>query len=152
MAFSYSDSSFAPVPLAGGWKDTMDQAKAISESSLPDAAKQEAYKAIYSPDAQLTGYLGSTLQQAAYNQTSEGRKKLLEQQLEFDKARGEQQMKYRMTNDIISNMGKAAYAAFGGGGVPYEYLGQSMANAGNAYLAGRMSGNPAAPVVGQRYF
>jgi hypothetical protein len=58
----------------------------------------------------------------------------------------------RMTNDIISNMGKAAYAAFGGGGVPYEYLGQSMANAGNAYLAGRMSGNPAAPVVGQRYF
>jgi hypothetical protein len=149
MAFSYSDPSFKP---AGVWKDTMDQAEAISKSSLPDAAKQEAFKALYSPDAQLMGFLGPTLQQAAYNQTPEGRKQLLQQQLEFDKARGEQQMKYRMTNDIISNMGKAAYAAFGGGGVPYEYLGQSMANMGNAYLAGRMSGTPAAPVVGQRYF
>jgi hypothetical protein len=149
MAFSYSDPSFAP---AGRWQETLAQAEAIAKSSLPDAAKQEGIKSVFSPDAQLTGYLGSTLQQAAYNQTPEGRKKLLEQQLEFDKARGEQQMKYRMTNDIISNMGKAAYAAFGGGGVPYEYLGQSMANMGNAYLAGRMSGTSAAPVVGQRYF
>jgi hypothetical protein len=152
MAFSYSDSSFAPVGLAGGWKDTLDQAEAISKSSLPDAAKQKAFEALYSPDAQLTGYLGASLQQAAYNQTPEGRKKLLEQQLEFDKARGEQQMKYKMTNDIISNLGKAAYSAFGGGRLPYEYLGQSMANVGNAYLAGRQTGAVAAPVVGQRYF
>ena len=149
MAFSYSDTSFKP---AGAWKDTMDQAEAISKSSLPDAAKQEAFKSLYSPDAQLMGFLGPTLQQAAYNQTPEGRKQLLQQQLEFDKARGEQQMKYKMTNDIISNMGKAAYSAFGGGRLPYEYLGQSMANVGNAYLAGRMSGGTSAPVVGQRYF
>ena len=149
MAFSYSDTSFKP---AGVWKDTMDQAEAISKSSLPDAAKQEAFKALYSPDAQLAPFLGASLQQAAYNQTPEGRKQLLQQQLEFDKARGEQQMKYKMTNDIISNMGKAAYSAFGGGRLPYEYLGQSMANVGNAYLAGRMSGGTSAPVVGQRYF
>ena len=149
MAFSYSDTSFKP---AGAWKDTMDQAEAISKSSLPDAAKQEAFKALYSSDSQLSGFIGSALQQSAYNQTPEGRKQLLQQQLEFDKARGEQQMKYKMTNDIISNMGKAAYSAFGGGRLPYEYLGQSMANVGNAYLAGRMSGGTSAPVVGQRYF
>ncbi len=89
---------------------------------------------------------------AIQQNTPEARQKILEQQLQFDKARGEQQMKYRMTNDIISNMGKAAYSAFGGGRLPYEYLGQSMANAGNAYLAGRQTGGIAAPVVGQRYF
>ena len=148
MAFSYSDSSFKP---AGVWKDTMDQAEAISKSSLPDAAKQEALKALYSPDSQLIGFLGPTLQQAAYNQTPEGRKQLPQQQLEFDKARGEQQMKYRMTNDIISNLGKAAYSAFGGGRLPYDYVGQGI-NVGNAYLAGRQAVGVPAPVVGQRYF
>jgi hypothetical protein len=60
-------------------------------------------------------------------------------------------MKYRMTNDIISNMGKAAYAAFGGGRLPYEYVGQGM-NVGPAYLAGRQAVGVPAPVVGQRYF
>ena len=149
MAFSYSDSSFKP---AGVWKDTMDQAEAISKSSLPDAAKQEAFKALYSPDSQLMGFLGPTLQQAAYNQTPEGRKQLLQQQLEFDKARGEQQMKYRMTNDIISNLGKAAYSAFGGGRLPYDYVAQGIGNVGNAYLAGRQAVGVPAPVVGQRYF
>jgi hypothetical protein len=117
--------------------------QALSESDKPRAI--EMFKSADPAGERLVDW-------AIEQNTPEARQKIIEQQLALDKARGEQQMKYRMTNDIISNMGKAAYAAFGGGGVPYEYLGQSMANAGNAYLAGRMSGNPAAPVVGQRYF
>ena len=149
MAFSYSDTSFKP---AGVWKDTMDQAEAIAKSSLPDAAKQEAFKALYSPDAQLAPFLGASLQQAAYNQTPEGRKQILQQQLEFDEARGKQQQNFRLINDSIASLGRATFSAFGGGRLSPEYLGQGMANLGNAYLSGLMAGGKSAPVVGQRYF
>jgi len=103
-------------------------------------------------EAPLHKALGTLLEQSAYNQTPEGRQKILEQQLALDKARGEQQMKYRMTNDIISNLGKAAYSAFGGGRLPYDYVAQGIGNVGNAYLAGRQAVGVPAPVVGQRYF
>ncbi len=84
--------------------------------------------------------------------TPEARQKILEQQLAFDKARGEQQMKYRMTNDIIQNIGQAARAAFGGYGVSPDYMGQAVGNIGNAYLAGLQAVPRVAPQVGQRYF
>jgi len=117
--------------------------QALSETDKPRAI--EMFKSTDPAGERLIDW-------AIQQNTPEAREKLLKQQLEFDKARGEQQMKYRMTNDIISNMGKAAYSAFGGGRLPYDYLGQSMANVGNAYLAGRQAVGVPAPVVGQRYF
>jgi hypothetical protein len=116
--------------------------QALSESDKPRAI--EMFKSADPAGQRLIDW-------AIEQNTPEARQKLLEQQLTFDKARGEQQMKYRMTNDIISNMGKAAYAAFGGGRLPYEYVGQGM-NVGPAYLAGRQAVGVPAPVVGQRYF
>ena len=96
--------------------------------------------------------LGTLLEQSAYNQTPEGRQKLLQQQLWFDEARGKKQQDFRLINDSIASLGRAAFSAFGGGRLPADYIGQGMANVGNAYLAGRMSGGVTAPVVGQRYF
>lgn len=84
--------------------------------------------------------------------TPEARQKILEQQLAFDKARGDQQQRYRMTNEIIGNIGQAARAAFGGYGVTPDYLGQAVGNVGNAYLAGLQAAPRIAPQVGQRYF
>jgi hypothetical protein len=84
--------------------------------------------------------------------TPEARQKILEQQLAFDKARGEQQMKYRMTNDIIGNLGQAARAAFGGYGVSPDYMGQAIGGAGNAYLAGSQAIPRVAPQVATRFF
>lgn len=83
--------------------------------------------------------------------TPEARQKILEQQLAFDRARGEQMQKYRMINDTIANLGQAARAAGGGYGLTPDYIGQSVANIGNAYLAGRQIPT-VAPQVGQRYF
>ncbi len=84
--------------------------------------------------------------------TPQARQEILNQQLAFDKARGEQQMKYRMTNDIIGNLGQAARAAFGGYGVSPDYMGQAVGNIGNAYLAGLQAMPTVAPQVGKRYF
>ncbi len=113
---------------------------------------RESYGKQSGPDAQLTSYIGSMLEQNRWMNTPEGRKQLLEQQLAFDKARGEQQMKYRMTNDIIGNLGQAARAACGGYGVSPDYMGQAIGNIGNAYLAGSQAIPRVAPQVGQRYF
>ena len=84
--------------------------------------------------------------------TPEARQKILQQQLEFDRARGEQMQKYRMINDTIANLGQAARAAAGGSSFSPDYVGQSYANVGNAYLAGLQSRPTIAPQVGQRYF
>ncbi len=113
---------------------------------------RESYNKQLDPDAKLTEYIGGMLEQNRWMNTPEGRKQLLDQQLAFDKARGEQQMKYRMTNDIIGNLGQAARAAFGGYGVSPDYLGQAVGNVGNAYLAGLQAVPRVAPQVGQRYF
>ena len=84
--------------------------------------------------------------------TPEARQKILEQQLAFDKARGQEMQRYRMTNDIIANLGQAARAAAGGYGLTPDYLGQSYANVGNAYLAGLHVMPKVAPQVGQKFF
>lgn len=87
--------------------------------------------------------------------TPEARQKILEQQLAFDKARGEQMQKYRMINDTIANIGQAARAAaggFAGYGLSPDYIGQGVANVGNAYLSGLQAMPKIAPQVGQRYF
>lgn len=84
--------------------------------------------------------------------TPEARQKILEQQLAFDKARGQEMQKYRMINDTIANLGQAARAAGGGYGLTPDYLGQGISNVGNAYLAGLQAMPRVAPQVGQKYF
>jgi len=76
--------------------------------------------------------------------------------LEIEKARGDQMMKYRLTNDIIANLGSIGRAAFSRVSDPNAiYRGmQDIANAGvqgaqsNAGLAQQIAGS--SPRV--RYF
>jgi hypothetical protein len=145
--------------LAGAYLEPFSFLNSPEYKSLPDSDQQfvreynlNQSKFSNPTEAPFNKALGTLLEQSAYNQTPEGRQKLLEQQLAYDKTRGDQQMKYRMTNDIISNLGKAAYSAFGGGRLPYDYVAQGIGNVGNAYLAGRQAIGIPAPLVGQRYF
>jgi hypothetical protein len=55
--------------------------------------------------------------------------------LEFYKAQGDQQMKYRLTNDIIANLGAGARAAFAGYTDPAE-IARLTAGIGDAYARG----------------
>lgn len=55
--------------------------------------------------------------------------------LEFYKAQGDQQMKYRLTNDIIANLGSGARAAFAGYTDPAE-IARMTAGIGDAYARG----------------
>jgi hypothetical protein len=76
--------------------------------------------------------------------------------LEFYKAQGDQQMKYRLTNDIIANLGAGARAAAAGYTDPAE-IARMTGGIGEAYARGAAAtqgltqlgaGLPAAP----RYF
>jgi hypothetical protein len=75
--------------------------------------------------------------------------------LEFYKAQGDQQMKYRLTNDIIANLGAGARAAFGGYQDP-ELLVRASAGLGNAYSRGAAAtqglANLGAGIPATRYY
>jgi len=78
-----------------------------------------------------------------------------EDALAFYKAQGDQQMKYRMTNDIIANLGAGARAAFGGYQDP-ELLVRASAGLGNAYSRGAAAtqnlANLGAGIPATRYY
>lgn len=138
-------------PLAGSY---MDPFAFLGSEQYKSASPEDKdfLRSVYKE--KIRGYdpAGERLIDWAISQnTPEARQKILEQQLAFDKARGEQMQKYRMTNDIIANLGSAARSAFGSN-LPVDFYGQGYANIGNAYLSGRQSVNPVAPQVGQRYF
>lgn len=156
--FSFLPQNFSSAPRAGRYKSVLDEVGLMygGADKIPDDVKKEiASKAVgssFGQDAEFAGVFGPLITQQAYNLSPQGRKEILQQQLEFDKARGEQMQKYRMINDTIANVGQAARAAAGGYGLSPDYVGQSVANVGNAYLAGLQSMPRIAPQVGQRYF
>jgi hypothetical protein len=146
------------IPQAGRWKSILDEVGTLygGTDKIPDTVKEKAVgqflTGAMNPDAEFAGMFRPIVEQQAYAMSPKGRREILEQQLEFDKARGEQQMRYRMINDTIGNLGQAARAAFGGYGVSPDYMGQAIGNIGNAYLAGLQAVPRVAPQVGQRYF
>lgn len=146
------------VPMAGRWGSILNEVGALygGFDKIPESVKEKAAGQFISgamnPDNEFVGLFGPIIKEQARAMTKEGRQEIIDQQLALDKARGEQQMKYRMTNDIIGNLGQAARAAFGGYGVSPDYLGQAVGNVGNAYLAGLQAVPRVAPQVGQRYF
>ena len=123
---------------------------------IPGSVKEKIASDIFSgysdPDRPVNEAISAFLKQRAEADTPEGRAKILQQQLDFDRARGEQMQKYRMINDTIANLGQAARAAGGGYGLTPDYLGQSYANVCNAYLAGLHVMPKVAPQVGQKFF
>ena len=137
---------------AGSYMDpfTLLQSPDYQKASDPD---KQFLRDIYSQRQKGFDPASERLVDWAISQsTPEARQKILQQQLEFDRARGEQMQKYRMINDTIANLGQAARAAAGGSSFSPDYVGQSYANVGNAYLAGLQSRPTIAPQVGQRYF
>jgi hypothetical protein len=78
------------------------------------------------------------------------RKQYLQDQLAYNKAQGDQQMQYRMVNDIIANIGSGAKAAVSRYSDPsalaasYGTVGDAYANASakTAYLAQLGAGQP----------
>lgn len=88
----------------------------------------------------LAGKYGGSLEDAmaeAFRRSTdpEYMKQQREDALAFYKAQGDQQMKYRMTNDIISNLGAGARAAFAGYTDPAE-IARMTAGIGDAYARG----------------
>jgi len=138
--------------IAGSYLTPFSLIGSPEYQGLSDADKQFARDVYLRQQGSINPAENKLIDWAIQQNTPEARQKILEQQLAFDKARGEQQQKYRMTNDIIANIGSAARSAFGGGRLPYDYLGQAVGNIGNAYLAGLQTQPSAAPQVGKRYF
>lgn len=69
----------------------------------------------------------------------EQRQQSLQDQLAYAKAQGDQMMKYRMTNDIIANLGAAARAAFAQYTDPTA-IANIYAGVGDAYARGAEAG------------
>jgi hypothetical protein len=70
-----------------------------------------------------------------WSMSPEGQAEQRKAALEFYKAQGDQQMKYRLTNDIIANLGAGARAAFAGYTDPGE-IARMTAGIGDAYARG----------------
>ena len=77
----------------------------------------------------------SAAQQLNPEYQKQQRQQALEDQLAYAKAQGDQMMKYRMTNDIIANLGSAARAAFAQYTDPYA-IARNVSGIGAAYTAG----------------
>lgn len=125
----------------------------------PILGKEKTQQLLYETESKkdpLAGPYAELLGQAAYQSSPGGRAELAKQMLEIEKARGDQMMKYRLTNDIIANLGSIGRAAFSRVSDPNAiYRGmQDIANAGvqgaqsNAGLAQQIAGS--SPRV--RYF
>ena len=130
-AYSFQPAEGSSNILSGGIKPTPLAGQGKWSGSLEDAMA-EAFRRSVDPE-----YLAQQRKDA----------------LDFYKAQGDQQMKYRLTNDIIANLGAGARAAFGGYQDP-ELLVRASAGLGNAYSRGAAAtqglaqlgtGLPAAP-------
>lgn len=137
---------------AGVYMDPFAVIQSPEYQKASDADKQFLREAFSQQQKGIDPSADRLVDWAISQSTPEARQKILEQQLAFDKARGQEMQRYRMTNDIIANLGQAARAAGGGYGLTPDYLGQSYANVGNAYLAGLQAMPRVAPQVGQKYF
>lgn len=130
--------SFQPgkMPLAGGFAGPMN----------------EAYGYFSPSDVALAG----VLEKAGQRMTPEYEKEKFERELkaakEFYKEQGDQMMKYRMTNDIIANLGLAARAAFSPYSTPERIYSAQQQLAPNIQEGTRQIPFPTQANVGIRYF
>jgi hypothetical protein len=88
----------------------------------------------------VAGKYGGTLEEIigpgiAWSLSPEGQAEQRKAALDFYKQQGDQQMKYRLTNDIIANLGAGARAAFAGYTDPGE-IARMTAGIGDAYARG----------------
>jgi hypothetical protein len=88
----------------------------------------------------VAGKYGGTLDEVlakgiGWSLSPEGQAEQRKAALEFYKAQGDQQMKYRLTNDIIANLGAGARAAAAGYTDPGE-IARLTAGIGDAYARG----------------
>ena len=112
-AYSFQPAEGSSNILSGGIKPTPLAGQGKWSGSLEDAMA-EAFRRSVDPE-----YLAQQRKDA----------------LDFYKAQGDQQMKYRLTNDIIANLGSGARAAFAGYTDPAE-IARMTAGIGDAYARG----------------
>lgn len=120
-----SSNITSSIPLAGSYMGMLP----------PGFTETEGYKK--DPAGQLFNLqLMQTMQKITDPEYQDKeRKKALEDQLAYAKAQGDQMMKYRMTNDIIANLGSAARSAFARYTDPGA-IAQGIAGIGSAYAQG----------------
>ena len=113
------------IPLAGSYMNLMP----------PGFTETEGYKR--DPAGQLFNLqlMESVRRATDPEYQDKERKKALEDQLAYAKAQGDQMMKYRMTNDIIANLGSAARAAFAQYTDPYA-IARNVSGVADAYTRG----------------
>jgi hypothetical protein len=110
------------IPLAGNYMNLMPSGFTETEGYKKDPAGQ---------------LFNLQLMQSVRNATdpeyqAQQRKQTLEDQLAYAKAQGDQMMKYRLTNDIISNLGQAAKSAFARYTDPAD-IANRISNVGTGY-------------------
>ena len=98
------------IPMAGSWKPALDQAKGgTSDDAIRDYIR--------------------------WQMSPENQQQQIDRGLAAYKQMGDQQMKYRLTNDIIANLGAGARAAAAGYTDPGE-IARLTAGIGDAYARG----------------
>jgi hypothetical protein len=128
-ALPATNNMFAP-PTAG----TAQPPAAESGFSLPPNIKDLSSQA-------QAAYINATVGNQGlyglldYMNSPERQKQNLDNALAYAKAQGDQQMKYRMQNDIFANLGQAAKAAFSHYSDPAA-IAASIGAAGDAYSRG----------------
>jgi hypothetical protein len=124
------------MPLAGAFAAPMNQAYGYFNPS----------------DVALAG----VLEKAGQRMTPEYEKEKFDRELkaakEFYKEQGDQMMKYRMTNDIISNLGLAARAAFSPYSTPDRIYSAQQQIPGTILAGTQQIPFPTERNVGIRYF
>jgi hypothetical protein len=133
-----TNNMFAPPTVGAA------QPPAIAPGTFTGYPSLEAEQAAAAKDP--FGYaLGKALMEQQKQNTPEARaaerKQYLEDQLAYNKQQGDQQMKYRMINDIIANIGQGTKAAFSRYSDPAA-LAASLGAVGDTYS--RASANTAA--------
>lgn len=136
--------SFVPSPgfgaggftlaFPGGLKERYNEMEAIFG---PERAKQLFYDKALKEDP-LTGSVQSFIDQQLYQNSPAGRAEAAKQMLVTEKERGDQMMKYRLTNDIIANLGSIGRAAFSRVNDPNAIY-RSMQDIANAGVQGAQS-------------
>lgn len=121
---------------SGAWSSEMDKAKQLFDSAQykNGTPEQQAVYRGYLPTAGSSD-TQSLFDIVRYQMSPEYKNAERQAALEFYKAQGDQQMKYRLTNDIIANLGAGARAAAAGYTDPAE-IARMTAGIGDAYARG----------------
>jgi len=133
-----SSNTANAMPLSGGY------AEALNLLNNPEyknkSAVEQDYLRTFGP-ARINASDQALFDIVKQQMSRESRAQAIKDQLELDKARGDQMMKYRMTNDIISNLGSGARAAFGAYSDP-AILAEMAQNVGKSYTEGMRASSP----------